>query len=81
MNAIRQTVPRFAPVILASGSYAVNADVHFNLFHYVEMTGEPDNEDILPAKVKELHSKGISPTGKFGFSIPTSQGALIQPDN
>ena len=80
MNAIHQTVPDLVPVVLASGSYASNADVHFNLFRYVEMTGEPDQGNKLTAKVKELHTKGISPTGKFGFPIPTSQGAVIQPN-
>lgn len=79
MTAIHQTVADLVPMTLASGSYSTNADVHFNLFGYVKMTGKFAKED-LAEKLAELHKKGISPTGKYGFSIPTSQGALMQPN-
>ena len=80
MNAIRQTVSDLVPIAVASGTYAMNKDVHFNLFGYIDMTGDIGQVEKLPATVAELHSKGISPTGKYGFSVPTSQGALLQPN-
>ena len=30
------------------------------------------------AKVAELHTKGVSPTGKYGFSVPTFMGQMPQ---
>ena len=44
------------------------------------MTGTFGELEKLPAKLAELHKKAISPNGKYGFSVPTSQGALIQPN-
>ena len=79
MKLIHEAVPDIVPETLASGSYATNPDIHFNLFSYVEMSGTFGEIDTLPVKLAELHNKAISPNGKFGFLVPTSQGALMQP--
>lgn len=73
-------MPGFTPAPLAVGTYAADPDVHFYLASYVEMTDEVPEVDQLPVKVAELHSKALSPTGKFGFSVPTNMGACVQPN-
>jgi len=45
------------------------------------MTDEIAEVDTLPAKLAELHMKGISKNGKYGFDVPTNQGALQQPNS
>lgn len=34
--------------------------------------------ETFTAKVAELHTKGVSPYGKFGFSVPTFMGQMPQ---
>lgn len=42
------------------------------------MTDEVPEPEQLPVKLAELHTKAISPTGKYGFSVPTNMGAHTQ---
>ena len=80
MRAIYQAVPDLVPIPIAAGTYASDPNVHFYLCSFVDMTDEPAELETLPAKLAELHSKAISPNGKFGFAIPTNQGALTHPN-
>ena len=73
MTLIRNTVPNLAPLPIASGTYAVDSDIHFYLCSFHDMKDDiPDIHD-LAAKVSELHEKGLSPNGKYGFSVSTYQ--------
>lgn len=81
MTAIAQAVPDFCPHPTAVGTYASDPDVHFYLMTFLDMTDEVPEPDSLAAKLAELHTKGTSPNGKFGFPVPTNQGALIQPNS
>ena len=76
MTAIFQVTPDLVPTPVAVGTYASDADVHFFLCSFVDMIDEVPGTDILPAKLAELHMRGISPNGKYGFPVPTNQGAL-----
>lgn len=80
MTAIHQATPDFVPVPIAVGTYASDTDVHFFLCSFVDMTDEAAEVDTLPAKLAELHMKAVSPNGRYGFTIPTNQGALQQPN-
>jgi protein-ribulosamine 3-kinase len=44
------------------------------------MTNEVPDIETLSAKLAELHMKGVSPNGVYGFPVPTYQGALTQPN-
>ena len=81
MSIIHNVTPDFVPVPIVVGTYASNSDVHFYLCSFVEMTDEVAEVDTLPAKLAELHLKCVSKNGKFGFDIPTNQGALQQPNS
>jgi protein-ribulosamine 3-kinase len=80
MTAIFQATPDFVPIPIAVGTYASDTNVHFYLCSFVDMTDEVAEIETLPAKLAELHTKGLSPCGKYGFSVPTNQGALQQPN-
>jgi protein-ribulosamine 3-kinase len=80
MTAIFQATADFVPTPIAAGTYASDRDVHFFLCSFVDMTDEVADVETLPAKLAELHNKGISPNGKYGFPVPTYQGALQQPN-
>lgn len=80
ITAIHQATPDFCPRPIAAGSYASDPDVHFYLCSFVDMTDEIAELDTLPGKLAELHTKGVCPNGKYGFPVPTNQGALIMPN-
>jgi len=73
-------MPEFVPEPIAQGTYASNPDVNFFLMRFVDMTDEVPEVDSLPEKVAEMHRKCISPNGKYGFHVPTNEGALKQPN-
>ena len=77
MTLIRNTVPDLAPLPIASGTYAADSDIHFYLCSFHDMKDDiPDIQD-LAAKVAELHQKGLSPNGKYGFSVSTYQSKWL----
>lgn len=78
MTAIHDTVPDLAPAPIGWGTYASDPNVHFFLCSFHDMTNEIPDETLLAAKIAELHKKGISPTGKYGFPVPTFQGNIPQ---
>ncbi|KAL9620754.1 MAG: hypothetical protein Q9160_004767 [Pyrenula sp. 1 TL-2023] len=80
MTAIHRTASDFCPMPIAAGSYASDPDVHFYICNFIDMTEEIAELDTLPAKLADLHAHGVSPNGKCGFPVPTSQGALIMPN-
>lgn len=71
LKAIHDLMPGFVPDPLACGSYASIPNVHFLLMDYRDLTGDVPGSRTIPAKLAEMHKKGISPNGKFGFHIPT----------
>jgi protein-ribulosamine 3-kinase len=73
-----EAVPDLVPIPIAVGTYATDSDIHFYLASFVDMTDDVPELEQLPAKIAELHSKAVSPNGKFGFSVPTNMGACTQ---
>jgi protein-ribulosamine 3-kinase len=78
MTEIHNAVPAFAPIPIAWGTYASDPDIHFFLCSFHEMSEELPNVQRFSAQVAELHRKGKSPTGKYGFPCTTFQGNLPQ---
>lgn len=78
MTAIHDAVEDLAPVPIAWGAYASVPDTYFFLCSFVDMTDDIPDIETFPAKVAELHLKGLSPTGKFGFPVQNYQGCLPQ---
>lgn len=78
MTALYNAIPDLTPMPIAWGTYASDANVHFFLCSFVDMTNEIPDRETLPEKVAKLHEKAVSPNGKYGFSVPTYQGRIPQ---
>ena len=78
MSALHSVLPEIVPRPIAWDTYASEPNVHFFLCAFHEMTDDVPDIQKLPAKVAELHEKGVSPNGKYGFPVPTFQGRLLQ---
>lgn len=76
MSLIYEAAPSLVPRPIAWGSYSTINDVHFFLCDFHNMTDEPPYINIFPAKLAELHRKATSPSGKFGFTVPTYYGNI-----
>ncbi|CAN8101749.1 unnamed protein product [Discula destructiva] len=75
---IDRIVPGFVPKPVAWGEYAHDdTRVYFVLsaFHDMDFSTPPEPEEFM-SLVAELHSKGTSPTGKFGYPVPTVCGKM-----
>ncbi|KAH8765868.1 hypothetical protein F5882DRAFT_431033 [Hyaloscypha sp. PMI_1271] len=73
MKAIHGLMPDFAPEPVNFGKYASDPEICFFIMKFVDMTDEIPEADSLPEKVAEMHRKGISPNGKYGFHVPELQ--------
>ncbi|EEY18491.1 conserved hypothetical protein [Verticillium alfalfae VaMs.102] len=78
MSALHSTLPELAPKPISWGTYKSNDNIHFFLCDFHEMDDQLCSLETFPKLVAELHTKGISPNGKFGFPITTYQGRLPQ---
>jgi protein-ribulosamine 3-kinase len=78
MTAIHEASPNFAPKPLGWGSYAKEPDMYFFLCAFHEMKDKVPDVSTFPAMLAQLHKNGVSPSGKFGFPVPTYQGRLPQ---
>lgn len=73
---IREVVSDLVPKPAGWGEYTDGqTQVYFYLadFHDMDLRAAPDPRKFT-GKIAELHSKGKSPTGKFGFHVPTVLG-------
>ncbi|KAI1842338.1 hypothetical protein JX266_011506 [Neoarthrinium moseri] len=67
IGTLRDVIPDMVPELIGWGTYQETPDTHFLLSRFIEMTGDIPTVSNFPARVAELHKKGISPDGKFGF--------------
>lgn len=78
MKAMYNTLPEFVPEPIGCGSYASNPDIHFFICELVNMTDEIPEIQAFVRLLAELHTRGISPDGKYGFEVPTYKGTIPQ---
>ena len=78
MKSLHDVLPYLTPVPVAWGSYAADPNVHFFLYGFVKMNDDLPDVNALASSLAELHMKGVSPNGKYGFSVPTLQGTVPQ---
>ena len=78
MKSLHDVLPCLTPVPIAWGSYAADPNVHFFLSSFVKMNDDLPDVNALASSLAELHMKGVSPNGKYGFSVPTLQGTIPQ---
>ena len=78
MKTLHDTLPHLTPIPFAWGTYAADSNVHFFLSGFVDMTDDLPDVQALTASLADLHTKGLSPNSKYGFSVPTVQGTIPQ---
>lgn len=78
MKTIASVLPEFIPHPVAWGEYAGVRDTFFFLCEYRDMVNDMPDPAEFTSLLAKLHQKGTSPTGKFGFHIPTYAGNLPQ---
>lgn len=72
-QALYNFIPGRVPKPLACGTYAGEPQTHFYICEFVEMYDDLPSPHDWATAVSELHlnSMGESPTGQFGFHVPT----------
>ncbi len=78
MSAMWKTLPKFVPTPIGCGTYKSNADIHFFLAELINMTDDIPEIQAFTETLAELHTRGISPNGMYGFEVPTYKGTIPQ---
>ncbi len=79
MNALHQIVPRSVPRPRGHGKFKIESPLtYFFVCDFVDISDELPDPLQLGRRLSELHKNSISPTGKFGFHVPTYDGRLPQ---
>ncbi|KAI0892535.1 Fructosamine kinase-domain-containing protein [Annulohypoxylon nitens] len=78
MNEMYKVMPVFAPKPIAFGSYQMIPNTHFYLCEFHKILDDMPNPRKFTKNLAELHQNSKSPTGKFGFHLPTYSGILPQ---
>lgn len=71
-------MPELTPKPLSWGTYDSERSIHFFLCSFHRMDDQLCSLETFPKLIAELHTRGVSPHGKFGFPIATYQGRLPQ---
>ena len=79
MTLLCDTVSDLTPDSIAWGTYAEDPDIHFYLSSFHDMSNDIPEIETFTAKIAELHQRGLSPNGRYGFSVPNYQWKWPQP--
>ncbi|KAI1853099.1 hypothetical protein JX265_011380 [Neoarthrinium moseri] len=79
---VHSFLPNHVPKPLAWGTYKTKPNMNFYMCDFVEMTDDLPDVAKFGAALAQLHlnSMGKSPTGKYGFHVPTHL-AFVPNDN
>lgn len=79
MTELYRTVPALVPKPHGCGKLTTQyPPTYFLLCEFVNISDRLPDPATVGARIAELHHKSISPTGKFGFQVPTYDGKLPQ---
>lgn len=79
MTELYKTVPALIPKPHAWGKLTTQyPPTYFFLCDFVNISDRLPDPVTVGARVAELHQRSVSPTGKFGFHVPTYDGKLPQ---
>lgn len=78
MLAMWKTLSKFVPKPIGYGTYQSSADIHFFLCELIDMTDDIPEIEAFTETLAELHTKGVSPNGMYGFEVPTYKGTIPQ---
>ena len=79
MREIHKTMPSFAPEVYAWGKFQLpEPETYFLLCEFVDMDTSLPDPARFAALLAGMHNSSVSPTGKFGFHVPTCHGRFTQ---
>lgn len=79
MSELYKTIPTLVPKPHAWGKFqSQSPETYFFHSDYVNISDRLPDPAHIGFHISELHKKSVSPTGKFGFHIPTFDGKLPQ---
>ncbi|KAJ5471630.1 hypothetical protein N7530_008987 [Penicillium desertorum] len=78
MTAIYNLIPNSVPKPIGWGTYETIPDTHFFLCEFKDIDQELPDIRKFTERLGALHKNSKSPTGKFGFHVPTYNGNLSQ---
>lgn len=77
-NNINSVFPGFVPKAIGWGEYDNDGTTTYfflGVFHDMDFSTPPEPDEIM-SMVSELHSRGTSPNGMFGYPVPTVCGRM-----
>lgn len=75
-KALHAILPDNIPPPLAYGTSKLDPNKHFYLTEFFTLTEiAPSPQELIPLLTR-LHLQSVSPTGQFGFPVPTFQGHI-----
>ena len=78
LSLIHSLFPALVLEPFGYGQYECESNTHFILMEFLQIdSGLPDPEK-LAVTISELHKRGTSPTGKFGFDGSNCHGRMVQ---
>ncbi|KAK7748374.1 hypothetical protein SLS62_008637 [Diatrype stigma] len=77
LRTIYDLMPGFTPQVYGWGKFE-SSNVYFLLMDFIELKSALPNPAKFCARVVEMHQKSVSPTGQFGFHVPTCHGKNFQ---
>lgn len=73
MKVLHKVIPEMVAEPIAWGAYD-EPDIYFFVCRFVELSEDIPEVSDFPALLAEMHKRGVSPTGEFGFPITTYSG-------
>ena len=80
LTAINQASPGFAPKVYGWGKFE-KSNSYFLLMDFLDLKMSLPDPNKFCRTLVEMHQNSQSPTGKFGFHLPTCHGKHIQPND
>ncbi|XMA09023.1 hypothetical protein WAI453_001814 [Rhynchosporium graminicola] len=74
MGVLYNVIPEMVARPVGWGSYESVPDTHFFVCEFHELSEDVPDVADFPALEAEMHKRGVSPDGKFGFSLETFGG-------
>jgi fructosamine-3-kinase len=77
-QAMYAIIPDNTPRPMGRGVLAKDSNKHFIVFDFIDMIEELPPVAELAGVIAKLHQNSVSPNGKFGFGVPTSQSLQLE---
>ncbi|KAF5005776.1 hypothetical protein FDECE_7786 [Fusarium decemcellulare] len=80
LKALNEVSPGFVPEVYGWGKFK-ESDTYFLIMDFLDLRMVLPDPSTFSLLVSDIHKKSQSPTGKFGFHVPTCHGKHIQPND